>query len=119
MKTGSLPLLTSRSLFGFVFLCLAVLSSAQNTSSPAPSQKPVPDSPSSTSTAQDKTKDGKAATTDQSATSNDRLFYALPNFLTLEDRQHVPPMTAGQKFKAEVRSTFDPVNFFWYGFLAA
>jgi hypothetical protein len=59
---------------------------------------------------------GTSGTT--SATSKDRLFYALPNFLTLENSGHVPPLTAGQKFKVVARSSFDPVQYFWYGFLA-
>lgn len=52
------------------------------------------------------------------ATSNDRLFYALPNFLTLENAGHVPPLTAGEKFKVVARSSFDYVQYPWYGFLA-
>ncbi len=56
--------------------------------------------------------------TPQSATSKDRLFFALPNFLTLENAGQVPPMTAGQKFKATARGSFDYVEFAWYGALA-
>jgi hypothetical protein len=51
-------------------------------------------------------------------TSKDRLFFALPNFLTLENAGDVPPLTVGQKFKVVARSTFDPVEYFWYGALA-
>lgn len=53
-----------------------------------------------------------------SGTSKDRLFYVLPNFLTLENAANVPPLTAGQKFKAVARGTFDPLQFVYYGFLA-
>lgn len=52
------------------------------------------------------------------ATSKDRLFYTLPNFLTLENAGQVPPLTAGQKFKVVARSSFDYVQYPWYGFLA-
>ncbi len=52
------------------------------------------------------------------ATSKDRLFFALPNFLTLENAGQVPPLTAGQKFKVVARGSFDYVQFPWYGFLA-
>ena len=52
------------------------------------------------------------------STSNDRLFFTLPNFLTLENSSHVPPLGAGQKFKVVARSSFDPVQFVWYGFLS-
>jgi hypothetical protein len=51
-------------------------------------------------------------------TSKDRLFFTLPNFLTLENAGHVPPLTVGQKFKVVARSSFDPVEYFWYGALA-
>jgi len=54
----------------------------------------------------------------QSGTSNDRLFFTLPNFLTLENAGQVPPLTAGQKFKVVARGSFDYVEFPWYGFLA-
>jgi len=52
------------------------------------------------------------------ATSKDRLFFTLPNFLTLENASHVPPLTAGEKFKVVARSSFDYVQYPWYGFLA-
>jgi hypothetical protein len=51
-------------------------------------------------------------------TSNDRLFFALPNFLTLQNAGQVPPLTPGQKFKVVFRSSFDPVQYAWYGFLS-
>ena len=48
-------------------------------------------------------------------TSKDRLFFALPNFLTLENVEKLPPLTTAEKFKVTAQSTFDPVQFFWYG----
>jgi hypothetical protein len=51
-------------------------------------------------------------------TSKDRLFYALPNFLTIENAGQIPPLTARQKFKVVARSSFDYVEFPWYGFLS-
>jgi hypothetical protein len=51
-------------------------------------------------------------------TSNDRLFYTLPNFLSLENAGHVPPLTTKQKFAVVARGSFDYVQFPWYGFLA-
>lgn len=51
-------------------------------------------------------------------TSNDRLFYALPNFLSLENAGNVPPLTAKQKFAVVARGSFDYVQIPWYGFLA-
>ena len=51
-------------------------------------------------------------------TSKDRLFFTLPNFLTLENASNVPPLTTAEKFKVTARGTFDPVEYFWYGALA-
>jgi hypothetical protein len=71
---------------------------------------------------QDQTKDGQG-TADQGkgetgGTSNDRLFFTLPNFLTLENANQVPPLTAAQKFKVVARGSFDYVEYPWYAALA-
>lgn len=73
-----------------------------------------------TSQGQDKDKDdpAKAGETKNEGTSKDRLFYTLPNFLTLENAGQVPPLTVGKKFRVVARSTFDPVQYPWWGFLA-
>ena len=62
--------------------------------------------------------DNKKAQEQTAGTSNDRLFFTLPNFLTLENAGQVPPLTTGQKFKVVARSSFDYVEYPWYGFLA-
>ena len=61
----------------------------------------------------------KNAGTSNTGTSNDRLFFALPNFLTLQNAGQVPPLTSGQKFKVVFRGSFDPILSVWYGFLSA
>jgi hypothetical protein len=52
-------------------------------------------------------------------TSNDRLFYTLPNFLTLETGRQLPPLTSKQKFAVVARGTFDPIQYPWWGLLSA
>jgi hypothetical protein len=52
-------------------------------------------------------------------TSNDRLFYTLPNFLTMQGAGKLPPMSAKDKFKVVALGTFDYVEFPWWGLLAA
>jgi hypothetical protein len=54
-----------------------------------------------------------------SGTSKDRLFFALPNFLTLENAGQVPPLTSGEKFKVVAKGSFDPIQIVWYGALSA
>jgi hypothetical protein len=72
-------------------------------------QSAMPDAPSASASASQKQTNG---------TSRDRLFFALPNFLTVENSGNVAPLTAGQKFKATARGSFDPAQFAWYGALA-
>lgn len=72
----------------------------------------------SQSTAETKNKpDQKSGKAPESGTSNDRLFYTLPNFLTVQQNTEAP-LTAAQKFRVVARSSFDYVQYFWYGALA-
>lgn len=125
-----------RLFIAFVFaIFLSFPSAAQQTPAPAnpapstpqtePSAKPAasaPDaqSPASNQTPSDKDKTGQSSS-DQgknAGTSNDRLFLALPNFLTLENAGKVPPLTTAQKFKVVARGSFDKIEFPWYGILS-
>ena len=49
---------------------------------------------------------------------NDRLFFLLPNYLTVENAAKIPPLTTGQKFKLVALGTFDPIEFPYVGLLA-
>jgi hypothetical protein len=86
---------------------------AQSDQDSKPSQNPPANQQQPDKNAQDKN-----AQAGPNGTSNDRLFYTLPNFLTVQNATNIPPMTTGQKFKAEVKSAFDPIQIVWYGFLA-
>lgn len=85
----------------------------------AVAQQPPTATPATADTSQlHKTKGNeKEKANPNTGTSNDRLFYALPNFLTVQNT-NLPPMTARQKFKAVVRSSFDYVQYPWYAFQA-
>jgi hypothetical protein len=92
-------------------------------SSDSPGQPPTdPDTQPSIQAAPQKketpptTENGKPA---PSGTSNDRLFYTLPNFLSLETMDKLPPLTAKQKFGVVARGTFDYIEYPWWGILAA
>jgi hypothetical protein len=108
--------------------------SAQNTSTPGSSPQPQggttapgaqipPPAPSATAGANPQSADQtsraqKERTQEQTTgTSNDRLFWTLPNFLTVQST-HIPPLSTGTKFKVVARGTFDPVEYFYIGFLA-
>jgi hypothetical protein len=55
---------------------------------------------------------------EQKSPVNDRLFWALPNYLTVESGKGIRPLTTGQKFKLVARQSFDPVQYPYVGFLA-
>jgi hypothetical protein len=80
---------------------------AANTSAPQPPQ----------AGAQTPEEGKKEKQEEKTGTSNDRLFWTLPDFLTV-DTAKVPPLTAGQKFKVVARSSFDYVEYPWYAFLS-
>jgi hypothetical protein len=54
----------------------------------------------------------------EKGTSKDRILWTLPNFLTVEDADNIPALTAGQKFKVVGRSLIDPSEFVLIGFVA-
>jgi hypothetical protein len=58
------------------------------------------------------------APSSQPAQKDDRLFFALPNVLTVENASSLPPLTTKQKFKAEAEATFDPVEIVFVGIQA-
>jgi hypothetical protein len=89
-------------------------SSSQQPSSQQPSsQQPSPQQPSDKSKATPNTS-GKVE-----GTSNDRLFYTLPNFLTLQNKDQLPPMSVKDKYKVVALGTFDYVEYPWWAVLAA
>ena len=98
-----------------VTLLLALPSLAQQNQVPA--QQP-PSSQQQSPQGEPSKDDKNKSQAEQTGTSKDRLFYALPNFLTVENVGQIPRLTTGQKFKVVARSSFDYVEFPWYGFLA-
>jgi hypothetical protein len=114
-----------------VFSLLVLASAAQQATPPAPQappstpqqsqppQQPQAGSPAPSQQTQpaDKSRDGDIQNQERTGTSKDRLFYALPNFLTVET-PNVPPLTVGQKFKVVARGSFDYIQIPWYALLA-
>ena len=54
----------------------------------------------------------------QTGTSNERLFWVLPDFYLIENIHRLPSLSVGAKFKVCARSSFDYVNYPLYGMLA-
>lgn len=113
----SIKSLTRASVALLLSALFSLSSAAQQTPPPAnPAPSASPQSP--TEKEKDKAAQAPSGQDKNAGTSNDRLFYALPNFLTLENTGKVPPLTSGQKFKVVARGSFDYVQYPWYGFLA-
>ncbi|MFZ0962974.1 MAG: hypothetical protein WAO35_19070 [Terriglobia bacterium] len=49
---------------------------------------------------------------------DDRIFFALPNLLTVENASSLPRLTTGQKFKTVAEGCFDPVEVVFIGIQA-
>jgi hypothetical protein len=77
----------------------------------------TPRSQTQSSSPQDNPQD-KQKGQQQQKTSNDRILWTLPNFLTLENAANVPPLTTKEKFKVTARGLFDPFEFVLTGFVA-
>jgi hypothetical protein len=85
----------------------------QSSSQQSSSQQTSPQQPS------DKSKDAPNTGGKVEGTSNDRLFYTLPNFLTLQNKSQLPPMRVRDKYKVVALGTFDYVEYPWWAVLAA
>jgi len=83
------------------------------TPSLAQQQRPPTPQPLNIQTAND-----KQAGNQPTVGSNNRLFFVLPNFQTVDASQQLPPLTTGEKFKLQARSQFDYFEIPWYGILA-
>ena len=107
-------------LIGFLLAIFLSLPSAAQQAQP-PSNSAPPAASQQSPSDKDKDKDGQSTSGQGkvAGTSNDRLFLALPNFLTLENAGKVPPLTTAQKFKVVARGSFDKIEFPWYGVLSA
>jgi hypothetical protein len=90
----------------------------QSSSQQSSSQQPASQEPSSQQPP-DKSKNAPNTGGKVEGTSNDRLFYTLPNFLTLQSKDKLPPLSAKDKYKVVALGSFDHVEYPWWGVLAA
>jgi len=110
-RRQSLPGLLGKIMTMFFLAALSAVAQQQPAATPAPAtdqSKPE----------EKKDPDAKAEVNPKTGTSDDRLGYVLPNFLTVQNADRLPPLTAGQKFKAVAKGAFDWGQFAWYGVLS-
>jgi hypothetical protein len=74
---------------------------------PAQSNSQVPDSPAQKDTKQDKAK-----------AKDDRMFYVMPNYLTVDSQSEVKPISWKEKFAIAAKGSFDPYEFTVVGIVA-
>jgi hypothetical protein len=117
IQTVSKSSVARLSLLSFAVILLATSSAAQQTTLPPPPPASDSSQPPKDSLQDQSTNNSNIRRQEQTGTSNDRLFYTLPNFLTVETK-NVPPLTSGQKFKVVTRGSFDPIEIPWYAALA-
>jgi hypothetical protein len=85
---------------------------------PPPAKPPAGQPAQPADQTQGQSKETPSANDAANATSKDRLFFALPNFLTVQNAGNIKPLTAGQKFAVVARGSFDPVQIVWYAALS-
>ncbi len=88
---------------------------AQQPTAPA---SPSPQSPSTDTAKPADAKPAQPATDDSKKKKDDRMFYVMPNYLTVGNADQVKPLTAGGKFKITAEGAFDPYEFVVVGILA-
>ena len=113
----------SRNRWTPTFVLVAMVIGTLLLASPLVAQQQSPACADTSSQGQSKTGEKSAdnkdpAIQEQKSPKNDRLFYVLPNYLTVENSKHIPPLTTGQKFKLVALGTFDPVEYPYVGVLA-
>ncbi len=93
---------------------------AQQTDQTSPQTAPSPQESSQSQSSQSQTQtkspsnsgsQTSAPASDAGSPKDDRIFYALPNYLTVENSSSLPPLSVGQKFKLVAEGTFDPLEF--------
>jgi hypothetical protein len=55
--------------------------------------------------------DTKKTNEDSKKTKDDRMFYVMPNYLTVENQSQVKPISWKEKFAISAKGTFDPYEF--------
>jgi hypothetical protein len=112
-------------IFASAGLCLAQTAATTETSGTAQSSQAPPDNsqptatpgnqPPGTGNTQGQTSpapgDPQPAEDAQKKKEMDRMFYVMPNYLTVDGAANVPPVSAKQKFAMAAKGSFDPYEF--------
>jgi hypothetical protein len=84
-----------------------------------PADQPSAQSQDQNSPAQQNTKTEDTKTKeDPKKTKDDRMFYVMPNYLTVQNQSQVKPLSWKEKFAITAEGTFDPYEFVIVGVVA-
>jgi hypothetical protein len=89
--------------------------SAQPPATSPPKQDKPGDQPSAQSSSQDP---NSPVQEDTEKKKNDRMFYVMPNYLTVDGQSQVPPVSWKEKFAMAAKGSFDPYEFTIVGIVA-
>ncbi len=107
-------------LIGFAALATNAQTSPQSqppATAPAPPQSQTP-AATQTSPPSQTPAPSPAQSVSPKPKKDDRMFYVMPNYLTVEHATEVKPISWGEKYKITAEGTFDPYEFFVVGVLA-
>jgi hypothetical protein len=82
--------------------------------SPQKQDKPA-EQPSAAGNSQDQNRPDQQ---NRKKNKDDRMFYVMPNYLTVEGQSQVPPISWKEKFAITAKGTFDPYEFGIVGIVA-
>jgi hypothetical protein len=103
------------SILSFAAICAAQSPQQSQTSEPAPSTQ----SGAASSSKQDKSVDASAPVKqDTKKAKDDRMFYVMPNYLTVDSASQAKPLSRKEKFAIAAKGSFDPYEFTVVGIVA-
>jgi hypothetical protein len=115
------------SILTYAALCAAQSAPQTQTSDPAQSpatSSSTQDKPANQPSAPSKTHDLNSAVqedtkkAEDSKKKDDRMFYVMPNYLTVDGQSQVPPVSWKEKFAMAAKGSFDPYEFTLVGIVA-
>ncbi len=97
-------------LFGLILSAAGPLAAQETVQPSSPATAQTQTTPSQAETKSTSDPGSAPAVATESKPQNDRIFWALPNYLTVENQSNLPPLTTAQKFKTVAQGCFDPVE---------
>ena len=124
LSYSALAGLLTASILSFATFCAGQSAPQAQTSDPAQSAQqpaagpPKQDKPGDQPSAQSNSQDPNSPVHEDTEKKNDRMFYVMPNYLTVDGQSQVPPVSWKEKFAMAAKGSFDPYEFTIIGIVA-